>query len=153
MGGDHAVTPEKQDREARTEEQKPAPLQVEGPLEMDPGWEAEFLDERATALHRTTLRLRRMLKELKAMEGELDRLDLTQRLPGLSARRRRDLQCEIDLSVDAYNYLREAASCSFRQLIQQRESFGFRGHELVHRCYHIPELLLPPDTFEEILEA
>ncbi len=84
------------------------------------------------------------------MEAELDRLDLTLRIPGLSVRRRRDIQAEIDLSVEAYNYLREAASCSFQQLIQQRESFGFRGHELIHRCYPIPDLLLPPEALDEV---
>ena len=149
------MIPEKQDLEAPGEERERARIEVgDGAHHLELQWEeAAFLEERAGALHRTTLRLRRMLRELKRMESELDRLDLTLRLPGLSAQRRRDIEAEMDLSVDAYNHLREAASCSFGQLIAQRESFGFRGHELVRRCYPIPDLLLPPDTLEELLEA
>ena len=63
------------------------------------------------------------------------------------------LQAEIDLSVNACNHLREAACNAYRQLICQRESFGFRAHDMLRRRYPIPDLLLPPDTFEDIIEA
>ncbi len=148
------MTSDKPELEARCEERDTAPRAGGLGEVLEAGWVArELVEERAGAMRRTGRRLGRMLKELKSMETELGRLDLTLQLPGLSARLRSEIQAEIDLSVDAYNHLREAACNAYRQLISQRESFGFRGHEMVRRCYPIPDLLLLPDAVEETIEA
>jgi len=111
----------------------------------------DLLEERATAISRTGKRLRRILCELSELEQELDRMDLTLQIPSLSGEIRQNLELEMDLSVDAYNHLREAASDAYQQLVYQRESCGFRGHEVLQRCYPIPDLRLPGDL-EDLME-
>ncbi|MCC6749744.1 MAG: hypothetical protein IT371_18910 [Deltaproteobacteria bacterium] len=99
-----------------------------------------LLEERMGALDRTGQRLERILDEMGTLEKDLDRLDQTLFLPGLSELTREELLDEMDLGVAAYNHLREAAAGAYRQLIVQREACGFRHHEVVRRCYAIPEL-------------
>ncbi len=113
--------------------------------------EVDLLEERAGAIGRAGKRLGRILAEMKELEQELDRMELTIFIPGISAEMLQEIQTEIDLSVDAYNHLREAAAYAYRQLILLREACGFRGHEMVQRCYPIPELRFPT-TYLDCLE-
>jgi hypothetical protein len=106
----------------------------------------ELLQERAGAIGRTGARLNRILTEMTDLERELDRMSLTLHLPGLSLEVREDIRAEMDLSISEYNHLRQAAAEAYRQLIHQRESCGFRGHELVQQCFPIPDLLLTSDV-------
>jgi len=113
--------------------------------------ELDLLEERAKAISRISQRLGRILEEVKELDGELDRFELLHWLPGLSSEARHDIQLDIDLSTDAYNNLREAAACAFRQLVHHRERCGFHSHELLRRCYSIPEMRLPVDFSEEVM--
>ncbi len=110
--------------------------------------QADLLEERARAMGRTGQRLDRLLSEMRDLEQEIDRLEVTLYVPGLSVEVRHDIQEEVDLSTDTYNQLREAAAATYSQLIHQRESCGFRSHDLVERCYPIPELLSAPAAAE-----
>lgn len=113
--------------------------------------ELDLLEERTTAISRTGKRLKRILSELSELEQELDQMERTLQIPGLSSEIQQNIELEMDLSVDAYNHLREAASDAFQQLVYQRESCGFKGHEVLQRCYPIPDLLLPGD-FTDLME-
>ena len=108
----------------------------------------DLLEERTMAISRTGKRLKRLLYELKELERELDRIELTLQLPGLPHGMRQNIELEMDLTVDAYNHLREAATDAYQQLVYQRESCGFRAHEVLQRCYPIPDLLLPGDMID-----
>lgn len=108
----------------------------------------DLLEERTGAISRTGKRLKRFLSELQELEQELDRMEFTLQIPGLSHDIQQNIELEMDLSVDAYNHLREAASDAYQQLVYQRESCGFRGHEVLERCYPIPDLLLPGDMID-----
>jgi len=113
--------------------------------------EVDLLEERAGAIGRASERLGRILAEMNELAQELDRMELTIYIPGISTEMCQEIQTEIDVSVDAYNHLREAAAYAYRQLILLRESCGFRGHELVQRCYPIPDLRFPT-TYLDCLE-
>jgi hypothetical protein len=115
--------------------------------------EVDLLEERALAIDRTSKRLDRFLNEMKELEEEIDRLELMLYLPGLSVTIRQNISMEIDLSTDAFNHLHDAATDAYRQLICQRECFGFRGHELIQRCFPIPDLRLPRPMPVEVLEV
>jgi predicted nuclease with TOPRIM domain len=95
----------------------------------------ERLEERAAIIDRAGQRLERLLVELGELEHELERLDEGYRLPNLPSEVRAELRAEIELSVGAYNHLRSAAEAVFRQLVLERERCGFRGHEVLERCY------------------
>jgi hypothetical protein len=110
--------------------------------------QAELLEERARAMGRTGQRLDRLLSEMRDLERDIDRLEVTLYVPGLSVEVRRGVQEEVDLSTDTYNQIREAAAATYSQLIHQRESCGFRSHDLVERCYPIPDVIFPPAPVE-----
>jgi hypothetical protein len=104
--------------------------------------------ERTGAISRASEQLERFLAELEALERELDRLQLTLDNPTQLPQVLKETQTEMDLLIDEYNHLREAAANNLRRLIHLRESCGFRQHDLLQRCFPIPELLLPslPET-------
>ncbi len=96
--------------------------------------------ERLASLDRTGKRLARLIAELNEINEELDGLDQMLFVPGLPDGARQELLAEMDLAVGAYNHLRDAASESYRLLVLQRESCGFRNHQVLRLCYPIPEL-------------
>ncbi len=123
------------------EELEPEPRPPHLGTRVDP----ELLEEQARSMDRTGRRLVRLLDELRELEAELDELDRRSRSDGLAEETRAGLCGELDLAIDAFNHLREAADCALRQLVLERESCGFRRHEVLERCYPIPDLVLTPD--------
>jgi hypothetical protein len=136
-------------------------LYLSPPGETDPGprpprseaWvDPALLDHQAQAIDRTSRRLGRLLEELRELEAELDELDRRSRSDELCEEARAGLTGELELAVDSYNHLREAADCALRQLVLERESCGFRGHEVLARCYPIPDLVITPELVLPLAE-
>ncbi len=120
-------------------------IKIENYMERSTWAGSDFFEERMRSIRRTGKRLARLLNELKNLEQEIDRLEVACFIPGLSSAMQQDLLAEMDLLIEGYNHLREAATNLFRYLINQRESCGFRGHELIQRCFSIPEYRLRSD--------
>ena len=114
--------------------------------------DSELLEEQARSMDRTGRRLGRMIEELKELEAELDQLDQRSRSDTLSDEARGGLTSELELAVEAYNLLRECAERTLQQLVLERESCGFRGHEVLERCYPIPDPVLTPELVLPIAE-
>jgi len=112
--------------------------------------DTELVEERTSALTRSAERLERLLSEMTGLEQDLERVDLTLGLPGIDPDAAAGLQHELDLAIEAYNHVREAAASCYHRLILQREALGFRVHDAVERCYPIPDMILPPEEYEEL---
>ncbi|MCB9557571.1 MAG: hypothetical protein H6707_15795 [Deltaproteobacteria bacterium] len=112
---------------------------------------AEHLySDRLGALDRASSRLGRLIDELEGINSDLDHLDEMLFVPDLPDEVRRGLLAEMDIAVGAYNHLRDATTESYRQLILLRECCGFRNHDVVRRCFPIPELHEP---LQDIVDA
>jgi len=113
-------------------------------------WGDEVQEELARAIDRGGQRLGRLIAELEELAREIDRLELTLFIPGLTADVRRSVRVELALATQAFHALHAAASCTYQQLICQRERCGFRDHQLVESCFRIPDLpsVIEPDLYE-----
>jgi hypothetical protein len=129
-------------------EPEPAPRPSPLGAQADP----EQLEAQARAMDRTGRRLARLLDELRELETELDELDQRCHGDGLAEAIRGGLSAELELAVDAYNLLRESAERTLQQLVLERESCGFRGHEVLERCYPLPDPVLTPELVLPLAE-
>jgi hypothetical protein len=113
-------------------------------------WGDEVQEELARAIDRGGQRLGRLIAELEELAREIDRLELTLFIPGLSAELGRNVRHELDLATAAFNALHDAALCTYQQLICQRERCGFRDHKVIESCFRIPDLpsVIEPDLYE-----
>lgn len=116
---------------------------------LDVGDEVAILQDRISALGRTSDRLSRLINELRQLEIEIDRLECTLTTSEINIELRQEVMAEIEINVESYNHIREAATSTCSHLIQLREGCGFRGHEMIHRCYRIPAQRLPSYVLQQ----